>query len=383
VLRSAGGVDVADEAQLRLQLPFLAELTSYLNDTGARQAGTRRYMKDRRLRGAYLLYYTTANMLKPWRALRELRYAGQLPSSVPLRVLDLGAGPGTGVAGLAALLPDAGAAGTPQALHITAVDNVQANGAMYAEVARAMARETGRDIHIESVTADAAKQPRIEGEFDLVLAMNLLNEIPASRRAALLQWCGEHLSDSGHLLLIEPALRETSRALLMLRDAAVESGWTVFSPCLRQSDCPALEKDSDWCHDDVPWQRPAFMEILDEGMGNIKKSLKYSYMLLNRHGATLRDALGASPTHGTLQRVVSERFDEKGRVWWHMCGEGGRVVCQRNHRDRADGNADADRLMRYDILTLRNEEERAHDIRLPREGIVRIVDSTNTFEKQG
>ena len=372
VLRSVGGVDVADEAQLRRQLPFLAELTSYLNDTGARQAGTRRYMKDRRLRGAYLLYYSTANMLKTSRVLRELRYAGQLPSSDPLRVLDLGAGPGTGVAGLAALLPAGGESDRGQSLQITAVDNVQANGAMYAEVARAVAQETGREIRVESVTADASARPRIDGEYDLVLAMNMLNEIPVSRRSALLKWCGEHLSENGHLLLIEPALRETSRALLALRDGAVEDGWTVFSPCLRQSGCPALEKESDWCHDDVPWQRPAFMEILDEGMGNIKKSLKYSFLLLNRHGATLHDALRSAHPDVSLQRVVSERFDEKGRVWWHMCGEGGRVVCQRNHRDRADGNADADHVARYDILALRGEEERAHDVRIPLEGTLRI-----------
>ncbi len=374
VLRKVAGVDVDDAAALRGQLSFLRQLTEYLNQTGARQGGAQRYMKDRRLRGAYLLYYSTANMLKPWRPLRELSAARALPVDRPLRVLDLGAGPGTAAAGLAALLPELLAV-PPSDLHIaiTALDAVGANLAMYRQVAAEAARMSGCGITVETAIADVGASTETGEAFDLVLAMNVVNELPPAKRARFLAWSAEQLGEAGHLLIIEPALRETSRDLLTLRDAAVQDGWTVCSPCLRQADCPALEKPTDWCHDDVSWQRPEFIEILDEGMGNIKKSLKYSYLLLNRHGAEFTPE-GEPARSGQLQRVVSERFDEKGRVWWHMCGREGRQVCQRNHRDRTPGNEPADTVQRYDIIALQDAEVRKHDVRIPSEGKLYILD---------
>jgi ribosomal protein RSM22 (predicted rRNA methylase) len=346
------------------------QLSSYLNDTQARPGAAQRYMKDRRLRAAYLLYYGTANMLKLWRPFRELAAGAALPVDAPLRVLDAGCGPGTGAAGLHALFGDR-EEGLPVPTHIdvTAMDTVAANLAMYEQVAAAASRHTGLAMRVSTEAANMSAPDMAAGPYDLILAMNLINELPAARQQRFLACCGEQLSERGQLVLIEPALRATSRGLLQRRDELVQDGWTVYAPCFRQDGCPALDKDSDWCHDDVPWQRPPFIETLDEGMGNVKKSLKYSYLILNRHGATLSESM-ARPG---LQRVVSERFDEKGRVWWHMCGADGRQVCQRNHRDRTPANADADALLRYDIIQLEGEKPREHDVRIPPEGRVDIA----------
>ena len=368
-LREVSGIDVDDHRQLASCLPALQRLTTYLNDTSSRSTGAQRYMKDARLRASYLIYYSTANMLKTWRPLSELVATGSLPASGTLRVLDLGAGPGTGAAGLAALFSGT-YAGLPQlSLAITAVDAVSANCATYREVAARVAANAGVEISVSTVTADLATTGLPEGEFDLILAMNVMNELPSSRRLRLLGECAAHLAPHGAVLLIEPALRDTSRALLSLRDHAVHDGWTVHAPCLRQDTCPALEKESDWCHDDVPWDRPTFMAQLDEGMGNIKKSLKYSYLTLTRDGRTLSDA----HAEGKSWRVVSERFDEKGRSWCHLCGEAGRVVCQRNHRDRSEANADFGAAERYDILDIAGEEIRAHDLRITPDSPVKLL----------
>ncbi|MCB2205942.1 small ribosomal subunit Rsm22 family protein [bacterium] len=377
-LRQVTGIDTGDSSQLHRLLPALRQLTAYLNATDARGSGAQRYMKDKRLRTAYLVYYSSANMLKLHRALRELAMADALPGGA-LRVLDLGAGPGTAAAGLAALLPELYPADAIPEIHITAIDAVSQNLATYELVATAVSARGGLSMHVTTQSADLTSPPPLKERYDLVLAMNVVNELPPAKRAQLLTWLGDRTDANGQLLLIEPALRETSRALLELRDEAVRAGWTVFSPCLRQKDCPALIKSTDWCHDDLPWERPDFMEELDEEIGNIKKSLKYSYVVLNRNGKTLREALDTSApgrtstTSEMLTRVVSERFDEKGRLWWHMCGKEGRSVCQRNRRDGTDRNADAERVQRYDVITLKDMERREHDILIPAEGSLRII----------
>jgi ribosomal protein RSM22 (predicted rRNA methylase) len=202
---------------------------------------------------------------------------------------------------------------------------------------------------------------------DLIILMNVLNEVDAP--ASLLASLVDRLAPHGSVLIIEPALRTVSRGLLALRAEAVERGWTVYAPCFRQGDCPALEHENDWCHDELPWQRPRWYEALDDALGNVKHSLKYSSLLLNRHGATLADVLGqASPS-----RVVSEAMHEKGRMRLFLCGADGRVPCLRNTRDRSDANRGIDAVARYDIVEIQGEQRRAHDVLIAAETLVRRI----------
>jgi hypothetical protein len=192
------------------------------------------------------------------------------------------------------------------------------------------------------------------------MAMNLLNEMTDASHPKFLSQCAELLLPGGALLLIEPALRATSRALLRLRDHAVIEGWRVRVPCFRQEDCPALVNEKDWCHHDLPWERPPFMAMLDDSIGNIKKSLKFSCVVISREGGEAAEV----PDAPDRLRVVSELFVEKGRSWCFCCGAAGRLVYQRNTRDRSESNAAFDALRRYDALRVTGAEERAHDVRI-------------------
>lgn len=377
------GVHPDDPAVIRRYAPALRRLSEYLNDTTARRSATRPYLRDRALREAYLLYFTTANLLKLLPPLAELRrgdalrgdavsmtydaeHVGDARSGRILRVLDLGCGPGTGVAGIHAFLETLRA---PVAVEMLALDAVTANTDAAAQVAADLRERTGLPVTVQTERADLAHPPELEERFDLVLGMNVLNELSPGAASRLREWIIQRLAAAGDLLLIEPALRETSRTLLHFRDAAVAEGWTVYAPCFRQKGCPALLNPGDWCHHDVTWERPAFMTALDEEVGNIKKSLKFSYQLLNRDGRTLG-------THLPLrkpQRVVSELRVEKGRARCFVCGGDGRRLVMRNRRDRRVENASFDALERYDIVEISGEEQRAHDMRIPPEGGVRRI----------
>ncbi len=375
VLERMLGVHPDDAAVTPRYAAALRRLSEYLNDTPSRRHATRPYLRDRVLRETYLLYYATANMLKVLPPLLELRRGGGpgamdtgdgSSDGAPLRVLDLGCGPGTGVAALHAFLetlPEA------PAVEMLALDAVAANTDTATALAAHLRDVTGRKVTLRTETADLAHPPELDAQFDLILGMNVLNELATGPASRLRAWLTRHLAPQGDLLLIEPALRETSRMLLEYRDAAVKEDWTVFAPCFRQGGCPALRDAGDWCHHDVAWERPAFMAALDEEVGNIKKSLKFSFLLLNRDGRTLRDHIALR----NPQRVVSELLVEKGRARCFVCGTEGRRMVMRNRRDRREGNAAFDRIERYDIVEVTGEEQRAHDMRIPAEGAVRRI----------
>ena len=109
------------------------------------------------------------------------------------------------------------------------------------------------------------------------------------------------LKPRGTLLVLEPALRDTSRALLQVRDVLVKAGYPVRAPCLFRGDCPALVRETDWCHAEREWQMPQVVEELARSAGLHKESLKMSYLALAPKGEAWRE-----PPPGRLFRIVSE-----------------------------------------------------------------------------
>jgi hypothetical protein len=120
------------------------------------------------------------------------------------------------------------------------------------------------------------------------------------------------LAPQGSLMIMEPALRDTSRSLHQVRDALLaKQACTVYSPCLHDRPCPALVKEGDWCHEERPWTPPPIVSEIDQVVGFIKDALKFSYVILRKDGRTI------VPRKPDLFRVVSELREMKGekRAW--------------------------------------------------------------------
>ena len=183
-----------------------------------------------------------------------------------------------------------------------------------------------------------------EGEpYDLILAANVYAEMEVGLE--------RHLAPDGHLVVIEPALKQTTRALMAWRDQRVREGWKVAAPCLGQTTCPMLARSDLWCHMDVPWPRPAGVAEVDRRLGLDKESLKYAYMVLTKTGPTL--AGPSTPLRASRWRVVSNLHKEKGKAWAWCCGREGplcRVEVLTRHRGEA--TQDFFRADRGDVLDL-------------------------------
>ncbi len=332
------------------------------------------YLRNKEIREGYMLYYMTTNLLKIIPPLRELAHSKILEQTSSLRILDLGTGTGAAIWGVLSYLHDEAKA---TEMEITLTDSLTENlfeaenfsrhFIKHYPIAHPKLSFEKFDLH----RPDEIPEKIIRSApFHLITMMNVLNELDEAKDKILFEMFMSLLDEHGAVILIEPATRTESRRLLRFRDMAISSGATIYSPCTRQEGCPALIKEDDWCHTEMKWERPPFIKAIDDIVGTLRLSLKSTYMILRKDDVTLGNSLGAS---GNLYRVVSERFDEKGRVRGNLCGENGRYEHVINKRDLSETNRNFENIDRYDLVSLTGTEVREHDIRLPKEAQFSIV----------
>jgi len=306
-----------DEHPMKMRV--LAESVMTLSDMFTGRAPLRPgYLSKPSLRAAYLHYYLPVHYLKVRRVLDELAsYAG--PKRGP--ALDFGCGPGTAALALGE--------GDVDLLDI--VDEA-------VEDARFLLKRAA-----PRVKARAVREP--SRTYRTIVAAHVLAEMRDTR--PLLRLLDEALAPDGHLVVVEPAMREPTRRLMEWRDTLVAQGFRVAAPCLGIAACPMRADEGMWCHQDVPWNRPAIIDELDRRTGLSKESLKYSYLVVTRAGRTLSDATAAD------WRVVSDHHRAKGRSWAFLCGRAGPMCrCEMLTRHRAPERRDFERARRGDLLSV-------------------------------
>ncbi|MHB8419317.1 MAG: small ribosomal subunit Rsm22 family protein [Myxococcales bacterium] len=284
------------------------------------------YLSDPALLGAYLLFYWPISYAQIRALLPEL-------PGRPGKVLDLG-----GAAGPAAFA----------CLDAGATEAVVADRSVRAlEVARELAREGSGSLATQRWTGGG---PPGSG-FDLAIAQHLMNELWSreldriARRASLAQALLSRVRPCGTLLLVDPALRETSRELLSLRDRLVEDGVAVRAPCLFRGGCPALLRPSDWCHAERAWEPPRLVAEIARAAGLRKEALKMSYLALAPPGEGW-----AEPPAGRILRIVSEPLAGKGRRRYMGCGPDGRMGLALQQKHVGEGNRLFLELARGDVV---------------------------------
>jgi ribosomal protein RSM22 (predicted rRNA methylase) len=377
-----------------IQLPENGDLPSDLGRsivalsqrfTRARGPAPLSYLDDASLRRAYLAYYVPVNLQKVQSLLDEMPSpsAGTTLTGGMFRVLDVGGGPGT--AGLGVL---DWALGNPalqgHTVEVVAVDRSAMGLREYEALWRTYARLVeASPANLLMVQADleqfnpSAARGVGDCPYDLIIIANTLNELfsvardPIRKRVELLRDLLGLLDQNGTLMIIEPALRETSRQLHLVRDRLLEEHLcTVYSPCLHECPCPALLKETDWCHEERPWTPPPLVAAIDRQVGFIKDALKFAYLLLRKDGKTVVER------RPDVYRVVSELRSMKGekRAW--LCNETGRPEVGRLDRMRSPSNAAFDEwhrgaIVRIDEIVRKNQK--ATIGRVPVEATVEIV----------
>jgi hypothetical protein len=276
------------------------------------------YLGDPELRQEYAAEIAPRTSAALAKILTEL--APEAPRHRRPRVLDLGSGTGAAGAAVRAYFAQQG-----DNIELHSVDNVQGPDVLVADLAAA-------DVPVG-----------LDGRFDVIVAAHVLTELfiglpPEARIAArarkVAAWCERLLEDGetpGMLIIVDPALRETSRELLAVRDRVVASGIQVIAPCFWAGPCPALIRERDWCHDTVPAGQDR----------RAQPRVDYSYLVLRGQGEPATDP--------TLFRIVSDPLVEKGRLKFYGCGPAGRQPLIRLDRHRNDRNAAFDDLRRGDV----------------------------------
>jgi SAM-dependent methyltransferase len=320
--------------------------------TRERKLAGARYMDDPKLLGAYLLFYWPVSYAQAREALGEL-------ASRSRSVLDLGSGP----APMAFAALDAGAA------EVTAADRSKPALAL----ARALATEAGEALATREWDP-LRKAPPPEGKYDLITLGHVLNELygtgdeAVKPRAALLEQALAQVKPGGSLVVLEPALRETSRLLLKVRDVMVEKGYAIRAPCLYRGACPALVKESDWCHAERSWPMPGVVEDIAKAAGLHKESLKMSYLVLAPAGEAWPE-----PRPERLFRIVSESLEGKGRQRFIGCGPEGRLGLAMQERHRTEKNERFFKLHRGDVVSVTNTEAKGDGLGLDDRSEVKVV----------
>lgn len=344
-----------------------------------------RYLDDPAHAAAYRSYFMPVNLSKVQVLLDEL--PSDSCTGTPDRsmaVLDLGCGPGTGSLALLDWLwhhsPE-----RAKSLSVLAADTSLAPLQDMKRLWDAYCQEVGIDGaglrcvegNLEHpLKGDLGKQIARGGPYDLIILANCLNELcsasadPPAERAAVVGQLLPFLAPHGTIMIVEPALRQTARALHQVRNHLLKQGLcTVYSPCLHEGACPALDRPDDWCHEERPWQTPPTIAAIDRVVGFIKDALKFSYLLLRTDGRTI------VPRSPQTFRVVSELRELKGdtRAW--LCNELGRSEIGRLDRVASATNAEWESCQRGAIIRLDGVKRKEGSTlgRIPAEGTVELI----------
>ncbi|MFH1529248.1 MAG: small ribosomal subunit Rsm22 family protein [Pseudomonadota bacterium] len=249
--------------------------------------------KNIRLLQARLYFFMPTDVPKAWLPVAELlaRRPDLLERPV-LRILDLGAGIGTGCLGALTVLAAHGWKGT---VELTAVEP---DSTLRAPLLRALdAAEEALGIPVE-VTHRARdittwldqggkgnSRDRGPGRFDLVLAVNVLTEALDPLRYAeegedMVARLRSHLARDGAIIFVEPALREPARRLSLLRDRLHDHGVPIFGPCLATGPCPETLTGEGYCFHSIKVPLNGYLQKLGDLAGLRRHEVNFHYLTL-------------------------------------------------------------------------------------------------------
>jgi len=297
--------------------------------------------KNRRL--AYFLSFMPPNLFRVasvWSELYRLGFRWPFSSESEFRALEWGAGSASGACGILAAEKYA-PLGLPRNGSFALIEQSKAALTLGTQWFDHYARSneqniTARPFH-RRVDLSSPWLPKTAPKFHLFVMSYFLNESdlgPETLAERLIEACDRHLEDEGLVIIVEPALKLQSRKLLSLRKAFLEhakvasgeAGLQVLLPCLGHQACGALAKEDDWCHEEASWWRPAYLRDLDALVGLDRKSLPFSYLVIQKTRKTLTAILPElrGPAEKTYRLVSPAHSLSKKTSEFFICGQDGK-----------------------------------------------------------
>ena len=255
------------------------------------------------------LAYIAARMPATYAATRAVlaelrRCCPHLPAR---SLLELGAGPATGLWAASEVFPD-----LRQATHI------EADAAM-AALGRRLLEDTPVGARIASVWLDRDLADPVDlASHDLVVASYVLGELSTVARDEIVDAAWR--AAAAALVVVEPGTPEGARRVIAARARLLGHGATVVAPCPHGRPCPL--PDDDWCHFGVRLNRSSVQRRLKRAPLAYEDE-KYAYVVVTRE-----------PVDGTVARVLRRPEIGSRRVVLRLCADDGVRVAQVTPRAR-------------------------------------------------
>jgi ribosomal protein RSM22 (predicted rRNA methylase) len=258
-------------------------------------------------RAAYLLTRLPATYSVLTRVLAEVKLR---MSEIRIEsLLDLGAGPGTGLWAAAEVFPE-----LSRATLVEADAEWIAAGKQLAQSSIAPVMEDACWIR-----ADVSKQIPA-GKFDLVTASYVLNELGPAEMAAVTREAWDRANNI--LIIVEPGTPSGFAHIREMRRELIDAGAQMVAPCPHIQTCPM--PPSDWCHFAQRVQRTSGHRVAKAGDLGYEDE-KYSYAVFARKPVDLPEA-----------RIVRHPRKHAGHVEFEVCTTGGlqRATLSKKHGEK-------------------------------------------------
>ena len=256
--------------------------------TKDRQHINSKYFHKKENRYAYIFYFHISSFMRTYHVIHEMFRHGIWPEQADT-FMDLGSGSGGSLWALGLYrhqrnLP---------IKHVYALDQDQ----HVLKDAKKLWSRLVKHFNIDAPEMVTYKQDLLNiqkletDEFyhkvDIVFCSNVLNEFSKMSEASklmLFKTIALHmLKKNGMLVIIEPALSETARKLMELRDLFLENiAADVPIPCGHIMSCPMLKNPKDWCHFELNWEPPRLRKKIEDSLGFHSGTLKYSYLVFKK-----------------------------------------------------------------------------------------------------
>lgn len=276
------------------ELQSLGDLTQILwtQFNAKRDELDRDYMSQEKLLLAYLASFYLPNIERSRKILTSQSisaYLSRLSSLQRITVLDFGAGPLSAFVGLLFALNETKQKTKKEEfclkeIHVVAVERSE------------KAIKRGQKIVEDALTGDVkvtiqrvTSIPK-DGSFNIVLASNVLNEIPERHRFNTAAMLVDSLAPSSDnfAIIIEPGQEERSKWLASTRDFLIanhsKKPLKILGPCPHEKPCPlSLQtKRDDWCWFRSQFFLPPLLNELDKKSRIEHSVLAYSFLALSR-----------------------------------------------------------------------------------------------------
>ena len=162
----------------------------------------------------------------------------------------------------------------------------------------------------------------IPGRADLVICSYCLNELPETKRKAVITALANAANKL--LIIVEPGTPNAFSGMLQMRRQLIQCGMTLAAPCPHNGDCPLAE--GDWCHFTARAARSRLHKQL-KGADVPYEDEKFCFL-----AAAKENALPCTA------RILRRPFIEAGKITLKTCSENGvstELVTKKNPRFKA------------------------------------------------